>query len=187
MCFTFNLWAAYKDKGCFVPRWSNSSEAKGQSCQVTGLGIFSVSAASCPGKADSQVGHLSGMDYVRAHQWGHPESNGPEQFHCQLYSGHTNSLHLSLEIVSLWSESLSMSTTYFECWALKPHLLSLESPSLELWMNHSLIIVLKLEMESLTPQNFPQVHLQGLRDLGLIFTWRCLEWGTLMNKELAYV
>lgn len=66
--FTFNLWAAYKDKGCFVLRWSNSSEAKGQSCQVTGLGIFSVSAASCPGKADSQVGHLSGMDYVRAHQ-----------------------------------------------------------------------------------------------------------------------
>lgn len=58
----------YKDNGCFVPRWSNSSETNGLSCQVTGMGVFSVSAASCPSKPDSQVGHLSGMDCGRIHQ-----------------------------------------------------------------------------------------------------------------------
>ena len=59
-------------------------EAKGRGCQVTGRGVFSVSAASCPGKPDSQVGHLSGMDGRRAHCWGHPQSSGLEQLLCQL-------------------------------------------------------------------------------------------------------
>ena len=71
----YNLWAAYKDKGCFVPRWNNPSEAKGQGCQVTGIGVVSISATSYPGEPDSQVGHLSGMDCGRAHQWGHLESS----------------------------------------------------------------------------------------------------------------
>lgn len=62
-----NLSTAYKYKGCFVPRWSNPSKVKGHGCQVTGMGAFPVSAASCPGKPDSQVGHLSGMDCGRAH------------------------------------------------------------------------------------------------------------------------
>lgn len=139
----FNLWAVYKDKGCFVPRWSNSSETNGLGCQLTGMGVFSVSAASCPSKPDSQVGHLSGMDLGRTHQWGQPESNGPEQFHYQLCAGPTNSLHLLWEAVCLRSESLLIPTTYFECWALKLHFLSLVFPTLELWMKHSLIVFLK--------------------------------------------
>lgn len=57
-----HLWAACADKGCFVPRWTNPSEASGQGCRVTGMGVLSVSAASCPGKPDSPPSHLSGMD-----------------------------------------------------------------------------------------------------------------------------
>lgn len=79
-----NLSTASKDKGCFVPRWTNLSKVKGHGCQVTEMGAFPVLAASCPGKPDSQVGHLSGMDCGRAHQGGQPESSGPEQFPCQL-------------------------------------------------------------------------------------------------------
>lgn len=33
----YNLKASYKNKGCFVPSWSKTSETKVQRCQVTGM------------------------------------------------------------------------------------------------------------------------------------------------------
>lgn len=77
-----------RTKAALSPDGVTPPRPRGQGCQVTGIGVFSVPAASCPGKPDSQLGHLSGMDCRRAHRWGHPESNGPEQSPCQPLRSH---------------------------------------------------------------------------------------------------